>query len=176
MHTRALFVLFLEYGDKVLFASVNSNISQKDNTPEKNKTRRIIQAGPPGETNSLADLELSNKHSEKHYQDIEILPLKTRILPGVVCSEDGSCKNGGLTEAEVWTTPSDVTLVKEHALRIENLKSACRNAEMYRRREQRKANLTEFYYSRVHKFAYCKVPKSGSTFWMKIFMVSIMVM
>lgn len=72
---------------------------------------------------------------------------------------------------ETWTSRTDVTVPDEHAQRIQNLKRTCKEAMSVRQREQRKANLTEFFYSKDHKFAYCKVPKSGSTFWMKVFMV-----
>ncbi|KAH3888589.1 hypothetical protein DPMN_012627 [Dreissena polymorpha] len=58
---------------------------------------------------------------------------------------------------------------KNYAFR--KLKSACASSAELRITEVKKANLTELYYSRAHNFAYCKVPKSGSTFWMNVFMV-----
>ena len=54
------------------------------------------------------------------------------------------------------------------------LQNACQLSMESRRTENRKANTAEYYYSRRLQFAYCKVPKSGSTFWMNVFLVYIL--
>ncbi|KAL4224133.1 hypothetical protein ACF0H5_017586 [Mactra antiquata] len=82
---------------------------------------------------------------------------------------DNSVKNVG--HSEMTTERSALDIENEHHKRINVLHEACRQEENKRRGEQRKGNLTHFYYNKEHKFAYCKVPKSGSTFWMKVFMI-----
>ena len=64
-------------------------------------------------------------------------------------------------------------IFQEHEMRLANLNYACANRTSMDCKNIDKCNLTEFFYSKQYNFAYCKVPKSGSTFWMKLFLVSV---
>lgn len=116
---------------------------------------KYTQKSPVSKTPDYLDFNLNEKISSR----LRLIKADT----GWVSAEQD--------KPETWTTRTDVTVPDEHAQRILNLKRTCKEALSIRQREQRKANLTEFFYSKDHKFAYCKVPKSGSTFWMKVFMV-----
>ncbi|XP_053375686.1 uncharacterized protein LOC123535013 [Mercenaria mercenaria] len=108
----------------------------------------------------------------KNYNDIVIpRPDKRQRFSSDLLDKNAPIISDGRHGNIDWTEQADDTVAKEHAQRIQNLQNACHDAAMYRRREQRKGNLSEFFYSRAHKFAYCKVPKSGSTFWMNVFMI-----
>ncbi|XP_052797981.1 uncharacterized protein LOC128230038 [Mya arenaria] len=90
-------------------------------------------------------------------------------------ANDGGNVEGGAFVSQAIPVPtvvlSPADQETEHGLRISHLKTACAASEEERLVETKKANLTEFFYSQSHDFAYCKVPKSGSTFWMKVFMM-----
>ena len=76
--------------------------------------------------------------------------------------------------AESVTMPavSAFAMAKEHEKRIKHLHDQCKEVPNLTNALVGRANMSDFYASSRYKFAYCKVPKSGSTFWMQLFMVS----
>ena len=71
------------------------------------------------------------------------------------------------------TVMSPYDLEEEHELRIKHLHKQCGEIRNLKTSLIGRANITDFFFSSKYKFAYCKVPKSGSTFWMQLFMVCI---
>ncbi|XP_053380045.1 carbohydrate sulfotransferase 11-like [Mercenaria mercenaria] len=57
----------------------------------------------------------------------------------------------------------------EQKERIERIKRTCTNRALLRDYAFYGYNNTKFYYSPKYNFSYCKVPKSGSTFWTQVF-------
>ena len=68
---------------------------------------------------------------------------------------------------------SPSALEEEHELRIKHLQKQCSEMRNLKTNLIGRGNITDFFFSPKYKFAYCKVPKSGSTFWMQLFMVCI---
>ncbi|KAL4216278.1 hypothetical protein ACF0H5_024003 [Mactra antiquata] len=58
-----------------------------------------------------------------------------------------------------------------HTSRIRNIRNACSNETLFKDRIYHGKFSTKYYRSEEYNFAYCKVPKSGSTFWMTIFSI-----
>ena len=79
-----------------------------------------------------------------------------------------------ISMAESVTLPavSAFAMAKEHERRIKHLHDQCKEVPNLTNALVGRANMSDFYASTRYKFAYCKVPKSGSTFWMQLFMVS----
>ena len=71
------------------------------------------------------------------------------------------------------TVMSPSALEEEHQLRIKHLQKQCSEIINLKTNLIGRGNITDFFFSPKYKFAYCKVPKSGSTFWMQLFMVCI---
>ncbi|XP_060582465.1 carbohydrate sulfotransferase 10-like isoform X2 [Ruditapes philippinarum] len=55
--------------------------------------------------------------------------------------------------------------------RINKIKTVCRDTDLFRDLMYKGKNNTRYYYSKTYGFSYCKVPKSGSTFWMQAFYI-----
>ncbi|XP_053387273.1 carbohydrate sulfotransferase 11-like [Mercenaria mercenaria] len=53
--------------------------------------------------------------------------------------------------------------------RTDRIRRTCNNRNLLRDNGYYGHNSTRFYYSSKYKFSYCKVPKSGSTFWTQVF-------
>lgn len=125
----------------------------------------IIAPASGGLNSSNGSLEVFSRWEKDgaSYDDIDIQNFRRKL-------DEDLFKANLNTTSNKWSLDSDVTLINEHAQRIENLKRVCKDG-MFRKSERRKGNLSVFYYSKSHKFAYCKVPKSGSTFWMNVFMI-----
>ena len=74
-------------------------------------------------------------------------------------------------ELGATTVMSPSALEEEHEMRIKHLQEQCREIRSLKTSLIGRGNITDFFYTPKYKFAYCKVPKSGSTFWMQLFMV-----
>ncbi|MEW8548164.1 MAG: sulfotransferase family 2 domain-containing protein, partial [Candidatus Thiodiazotropha sp.] len=72
---------------------------------------------------------------------------------------------------DLTTTVSPEILDDDHKARIQHLQEQCKRIPTMRTDLIGRSNITDFFYSPKYQFAYCKVPKSGSTFWMQLFMV-----
>ena len=77
-----------------------------------------------------------------------------------------------MVEGVTMPAASTFAMAKEHERRIKHLHDQCKEVPNLTNALVGRANMSDFYASTRYKFAYCKVPKSGSTFWMQLFMVS----
>ncbi|XP_060565269.1 carbohydrate sulfotransferase 14-like [Ruditapes philippinarum] len=57
----------------------------------------------------------------------------------------------------------------EQSRRINRINKVCKEKDIFRNPIYKGKNSTFYYYSPTYNFTYCKVTKSGSTFWMQIF-------
>jgi hypothetical protein len=59
----------------------------------------------------------------------------------------------------------------EQKERINRIRTVCRYTDIFRDLMYKGKNNTRYYYSKTYGFSYCKVPKSGSTFWTQAFYI-----
>ncbi|XP_060592157.1 uncharacterized protein LOC132746899 [Ruditapes philippinarum] len=59
----------------------------------------------------------------------------------------------------------------EQKERINRIKTVCKDTDIFRDLIYKGKNNTRYYYSKTYGFSYCKVPKSGSTFWTQAFYI-----
>ena len=60
---------------------------------------------------------------------------------------------------------------EEQRRRVSRIRQVCRDTDSLRDLIYKDKNSTRYYYSRTYGFSYCKVPKSGSTFWTQAFFI-----
>ena len=58
-----------------------------------------------------------------------------------------------------------------HEARLKNIQNVCKNKDLMKNKMYKGLTKTVLYRSQHYDFTYCKVPKSGSTFWTKAFAV-----
>ena len=89
----------------------------------------------------------------------------------ITYSDEKLQTNQDVKTLDLTTTVSPATLDDDHEERIRHLQEQCKRLPNMRTDLIGRSNITDFFYSPKYQFAYCKVPKSGSTFWMQLFMV-----
>ena len=89
----------------------------------------------------------------------------------ITYSDEKLQTNQDIKTLDLTTTVSPEALDDDHEERIQHLQEQCKRLPNMRTDLIGRSNITDFFYSPKYQFAYCKVPKSGSTFWMQLFMV-----
>lgn len=67
------------------------------------------------------------------------------------------------------TNDDYAALQQIHKERIQTIRSTCDKRDLYENNPYQGKNVTYIYMTNKYNFSYCKVPKSGSTFWTQAF-------
>ena len=153
-------------------------VQMKDITYEHaNKTARNYQTKSNDNdmtdqsTQITSDLTDQSTSTDSHITD--------QSSPNIKAKEEEVHRIRNGSPASVKNTVNDLleaagaeaSNVKEHNRRIEHMKQVCNNREILEERVYKGHSNKLMYISKAYNFSYCKVPKSGCTFWTQIFLI-----